>query len=183
MRAIGQGAFAECGRLKRAVLNEGLEILGVDERFCRYDGHGVFQGSALEGVELPGTLRRIESCAFSECEGLRSVALPDGLEYVGEQCFSRSGLEEFVAPAGLRRLCSQAFSGCRALKRVVLNEGLRALGSDCKGVFSFSGVEEITFPSTLQEVGMHVFSNCDGLKMIYLKDGCQVNFTRFKRPR
>ena len=71
LRTVHQGAFANCKSLKTAVLNEGLEALGTDE--CQQNGAmycGVFQGSALESVQLPKTLRRIEYRAFMDCKRL-----------------------------------------------------------------------------------------------------------------
>ena len=77
------------------VLNEGLETLGTDE--YTPDGrmwYGVFQESALESVELPSTLKRIEYNAFQSCKLLKSIVLPDRLEYIGEYCLWKSGLQE-----------------------------------------------------------------------------------------
>lgn len=70
------------------MLNEGLEVLGTDE--YPDDGrrwYGVFGGSALEYIELPSTLKRIEYSAFEDCKNLKSIGLPEMLEYIGEQCF------------------------------------------------------------------------------------------------
>ena len=46
--------------------------------------YGVFQESAVESVELPSTLKRIEYNTFKKCKNLRSIVLPDGLEFVGK---------------------------------------------------------------------------------------------------
>ena len=84
LRTIRQGAFYNCRNLKYVQLNEGLEVLGTDEYpsdrglYC-----GVFEGSALESVTLPSTLRRIGYRAFIGCEKLEAVSLPDGLEKIG----------------------------------------------------------------------------------------------------
>ena len=45
---------------------------------------GVFEGSALERVGLPSTLKRIEYNAFESCKNLKSINLPEMVEYVGE---------------------------------------------------------------------------------------------------
>ena len=47
---------------------------------------GVFEGSALERVELPSTLKRLGYKVFFGCGRLRSVRLPEQLEYIGKQC-------------------------------------------------------------------------------------------------
>ena len=65
LRTIAQGAFGKCESLKTVKFNEGLEVIGTDE----YDDDGgiwpgVFMKSALENIEFPSTLKRIEYCAF-----------------------------------------------------------------------------------------------------------------------
>ena len=71
VRTVSQGVFAACQDLRTAVLNEGLEILGSNE-YAQEDEllDGVFQGSALESIKLPATLKRIEYSAFTYCANL-----------------------------------------------------------------------------------------------------------------
>lgn len=87
LKVLRQSAFQDCKSLRYVKLNEGLEVLGTDEYPGDWDWCGVFQGSAVEYVELPSTLRRIECSTFAECENLKSIELPERLEYIGNQCF------------------------------------------------------------------------------------------------
>ena len=66
----------------------GLEALGTGEypEDGRIDNR-VFESSAVEHVELPLTLKRIEHCAFRGCLLLKSIELPEKLEYIGKHCF------------------------------------------------------------------------------------------------
>ena len=105
-------------------LNEGLEVLGTDEYPGGEDWCGVFHGSALESVELPSTLRRIEYSAFAYCARLKHIRLPEGLEVIGKAAFVGSGLEEVVFPSSVRRVCPYAFYECGWLRSAVLNERL-----------------------------------------------------------
>ena len=78
---ISQGAFAACKSLKTVRFGEGLEVLGADTYPDDYKiRRGVFEKSALEHIELPSTLRRIEQNAFRECRSLRDIRLPDRLD-------------------------------------------------------------------------------------------------------
>ena len=88
LRTIEQCAFCQCKNLKYAKFGEGLEVLGTDE-YPEDDGAwcGVFEESALERVELPSTLKRIEYSTFEKCKNLKRINLPDGLEYIGKCCF------------------------------------------------------------------------------------------------
>lgn len=88
LRTVSQGAFSQVGSLRKAVLNEGLEILGTNE--LKPDGDlylGVFQDSGLRGVKFPSTLKRIGNNAFAGCKNLRVVRFPERLEYLGKFCF------------------------------------------------------------------------------------------------
>lgn len=41
----------------------------------------------LEKVRLPSSLKRIGACAFSQCEALTEISLPDGAESLGSTVF------------------------------------------------------------------------------------------------
>ena len=58
------------------------EYFGDDEQMC-----GVFEESALENIKLPSTLRRIEYSVFKSCKNLKSIDLPEKIEYIGKRCF------------------------------------------------------------------------------------------------
>ena len=58
-------------------LNEGLEKLGEN----------AFYSSGIESIRLPSTLKRIEAKTFYGCKNLRSIEIPDNVEYVREGCF------------------------------------------------------------------------------------------------
>ena len=96
VRTVRQGSFSGAESLSSMILNEGLEVLGTDER--KPDGEiysGVFQESGLRHVRLPSTLKRIECDTFSDCKRLWSIRLPEELEHIGTKasrkaCWSRS---------------------------------------------------------------------------------------------
>lgn len=41
---------------------------------------------------LPATLKRIQFRAFAKCGSLTTIALPPGLQEIGEQAFAQSAL-------------------------------------------------------------------------------------------
>lgn len=64
------------------------------------------------------------------CKNLKTIELPDGLEYLGECCFSETGLESVDFPASLRTVSQGSFFQCESLKSVKFAEGLETLGTD-----------------------------------------------------
>ena len=123
LRKLGQGAFSWCDNLKSAVVNEGLEVLGTDRQFC--DAHqysGVFEGSTLQSIQLPSTLKRIVRDAFGDCENLTEVHLPDGLEVIEKSAFRNSGIKEIELPRALKEVGERALWS-DGLKTVWVDDG------------------------------------------------------------
>lgn len=159
VKAICQGAFCKCKNLRKAVLNEGLEVLGGNDGCC----DGAFGSSALDSIELPSTLRTIECRTFWFCENLRSVQLPDGLEKIGAWCFESSGITEIVLPKSMQEIDEYAFGECKGLKTVILNDGLEKLG-EC--VFSGSAIASVKLSSALKRIEGWMFKECKHLRSV-----------------
>ena len=168
--------------LRSAVLNEGLETLGTDE--CMPDGKrypGVFQESGLEHVKFPSTLTRIEYKTFMDCNELKSVHFPEGLEYIGNTAFSGAGLESVEFPDSVRTVAQGAFCLCKSLRSAKFGEGLEVLGTDeyadtgksFYGVFDESALERVWLPFTLRRIEYYAFAGCKNLKSIVLPENIE----------
>lgn len=83
----------------------------------------MFEGSRIESVVLPSTLKRIEYHAFSYCKNLKSINLPKDLEYLGDWCFCGSELAEAQIPrTGIKVGCC-TFEGCPLENSLVFRDG------------------------------------------------------------
>ena len=112
LRTIAQGAFCECQNLKTVKFCEGPEVLGTNERQSNGGAfRGIFEGSALECLELPRTLRRMGRQVFKNCGNLKCVTLPQGVELIGEMCFCKCGLENICFPSSVGEIRQEAFYG------------------------------------------------------------------------
>ena len=163
--------------------SEGLEVLGTGE--YENDGtllYGVFEESALEDVRLPSTLKKIKFRAFNVCTDLRSIKLPERLEYIGAEAFRESGLQSVAFPGSVRAVAQRAFLACEELRAVALNEGLETLGCSENDnemnlgglVFAGCGIENIRIPSTLKLIEATAFVGCKDLKRIEFIEGREV---------
>ena len=73
-----------CRSLKVVKFSNGLKTIGTNEYYANGSSlYGVFEGSTVEHVELPRTLKRIEYNAFKSCKDIESIVLPEELEYIG----------------------------------------------------------------------------------------------------
>ena len=110
LRRICQGAFSKCENLRTAKISEGLALLGTDGYTPKGNlFRGVFDRSALESVELPKTLKRIEYRAFNGCRNLKDILLPEGLEFIGKEAFYKSKLAGVSIPASILKIEDRAF--------------------------------------------------------------------------
>ncbi|MBQ8016327.1 MAG: leucine-rich repeat domain-containing protein, partial [Clostridia bacterium] len=98
--------------------------------------------NAVGAIEIPSTVTKIRSSAFSGCNAITEVTVPSSVTSIG----------------------SNAFDGCTALKKVVIE------GSNCKisskAFNSCSSLEEITLPSKLSAIEDGTFADCISLKSI-----------------
>ncbi len=126
----------------------------------------------LTGVVLPERLVKIGASAFSGCRSLRSVNLPESLEYIGndafygtaitsidlpdglksigDNAFSDSGLTSVVIPGSVSYMGKSAFESCNDLRNVIVEEGVRIIG-DYAFAYNFN-LEKISLPSTLTRI-------------------------------
>lgn len=73
-----------CRSLKIVKFSNGLKTIGTNDYYDNGNAlYGVFEGSTVEHVELPRTLKRIEYNAFKSCKDIESIVLPEELEYIG----------------------------------------------------------------------------------------------------
>lgn len=84
----------------------------------------MFYESAIENVQLPSTLRKIENYAFVNCRNLRSIRLPERLEKIGERCFCGCRLADIAFPASVEEIGERAFYGNR-LRQVTFEKDSR----------------------------------------------------------
>lgn len=74
-------------------------------------------------MKLPSTLKRIEYSVFEGCSNLRSIKLPDNLEYIGKRSFMKSGLSKVQIPKTGVKAEGNAFIGCPAKESIVFRDG------------------------------------------------------------
>ena len=121
----------------------GYALAGLDGDFESYE-----IPAEVEGLPVVG----IEKC---NCFHLRSLVLPENVEWIGIGAMQCYDIHEISFPASLRRIADKAFEFPNALRRLDLNEGLEVIGSE-----AFTGVErlyEVNLPSTLKEIGSDAF--------------------------
>ena len=88
-----------------------------------YSGAIVIPETITTGSGYTYRVVQVADGAFSNCTGLTSVTLPDGVKKIGSQVFSGcTELQSVSLPTSLTEMGSNAFANCGKLRRVTLNQ-------------------------------------------------------------
>lgn len=122
-------------RIKEVTILEGIVCIGFY----------AFRGSNVEKVNLPTTLKEIESGAFADCNMLSEIRIPDQCSFsgsfvgckllensskmviIGDKLDSCSSAKKtsIQIPKSVTHVCAYAFYECSALKELVLHKNVK----------------------------------------------------------
>ena len=119
-----------------AVLEDGLHMVG---------SYGISNNAKLTDVKMASTVQFLKNNAFSSCEALESIELPEGLLYIGDQAFQGDPLKSVTLPGSLKYVGTQAF------------ESLKYDYSTYPATVTYVGAPEITLGGGVTGLGWNAF--------------------------
>ena len=123
--------------------------------------------SSLMYVTLPSTLTSIEQYAFTYCNSLKELIIPEGITSIPKEMASyTSSLERVVFPSTLVSIGELSFRTSNLSGGVVIPEGCTTISSYA---FKGAGVTSVTLPSTLETVGQDIFYDCISITTVNSK--------------
>lgn len=112
-------------------------------------------------------VKGLSDYAFSRCENLTSVVIPDGITSIGKSTFSGcKGLTSIVIPDGVTSIGEAAFSLCT---NAVTIDIPNSVTDDSFGDYVFGGCESLTainIPEGVSRIGSSAFRDCKSLKSV-----------------
>lgn len=128
---IGEGAFIFCYKLASVNIPEGVDKI-EKETFMSCE--------SLTTVTIPASVDSIMGHAFGKCEKLKPLELPVGdLVYIGEGAFSGcEALEKVVIPEGVTMIDTEAFRGCENLRSVTIPSTIKLIEHEITGTITYA---------------------------------------------
>lgn len=110
----------------------------------------------------------IANDAFSECEELKSISIPNSITTIGDRAFYYCDkLLSIDIPESVTCMGEYVFEYCTSLNRISLPNNTTKITS---GMFSLcSSLDELTIPNTTTYIGDHALQGCN-IKNITLPD-------------
>ena len=121
----------------------------------------------LKSITIPDSVSEIGESAFEGCDSLKSIVLGKGITVIGESAFSECvSLKSIVIPDSVTVIGESAFEGCDSLKSIVLGKGVTVIGesafSECVSLKS------IVIPDSVTKIGESAFEDCVNLESVVL---------------
>lgn len=148
---VNDNAFAYCGQLEKAVLDERLDSIG-----CQ----AFMNTTSLSEISIPDKVEYIGSKCFSY-SGIKNVKLPKNNFFTviyNKTFFECANLEEVILPDSIYQICSYAFANCKSLQRINL-DNIKLLFDKA---FAGTALEKITLAA--RKIGSWTFAQCKNLK-------------------
>ena len=113
LKYIGDDVFAGSGLKTFRMPNNDMEL-----------GYRVFSNcKQLESIELSSKLDEIPKHFLYKCSALESIQIPESVSKIEERAFAGSGLKELVSPSKIEGFDLSAVKGCKNLDGVSFPEG------------------------------------------------------------
>ena len=189
----GVVASGTCGENLTWVLDEDgtLMISGEGEMQNYYSpSNAPWYGKRIEiaSVVVELGVTSIGVRAFSKCENLTNVNLPESVICIGNAAFfDCKALTDVYIPDYVTEIGDSVFSVCRCLKNVSIPGTLLSIGERVFEACNFTleiragatsvasrmfycceGLQSVSIPEGVTSIGTQAFSGCSGLKRVYL---------------
>jgi hypothetical protein len=118
-----------------------------------------------ENIDIPSSIdglpvRELKEYLFANCEKLKTVTIPDGVQEIGKYVFVECDKLEIIRiPEGVKSVNEGLFKYCKSLKTVELPQSLTHIED-----YAFAGcgaMEYIYIPESVKFIGTHAFSGCN----------------------
>ena len=162
------------------------EHVVVPEGVTELDWPNCFTNENLRSVELPDTIKTIDSRSFPDmgrtladengfCRAgkflvnyvgnAEIIVVPEGITELGWDAISgNKTVKKLVLPSSIEVIGIRALKGCEQLEEVVFAENSPSFkGFDSCAFAECSKLEKINFPKSIEMIGGEVFSGCDKL--------------------
>ncbi|MCQ2261371.1 MAG: leucine-rich repeat domain-containing protein [Bacteroidales bacterium] len=133
----------------------------------------------LTNVTLPNTVASIEDAAFYHCSRLTYVSIPTSATAIGQFAFCYCvNLTSISLPDSVATIGQYAFKGCNSLTNVSFGKYLSYIGPDA--FEECINLIDVTIPSNVASIGAEAFANCINLRHVAFNarqcDDCYVPF-------
>jgi hypothetical protein len=105
--------------------------------------------------------------AFNECDGLKSIIIPDSVTNIDSMAFHLCTSLNSIEFGGVTSIGENAFTYCTSLASITVPDGVTSIGAYAFDVCS--SLTSVVIPDSVTSIGGGIFYNCESLTDITFK--------------
>ena len=134
------------------------------------DARNLVYQSAIQKVEIGGSVTSIGSSAFYRCYSLSSITIPHGVTSIGSSAFYYCySLSSITIPHGVTSIGNSAFYYCSSLSSITIPDSVKSKNGSA--FYSCYSLSSITIPDSVTSIDSNMFYNCYSLSSITIPHG------------
>ncbi len=139
----------------------------------------------ITSVEIPSSVKTIETGAFQYCEKLASVNIPNSVTTIGVAAFRNCALTSVVIPSSVTQIGAyydrNAFQGCPSLQSIVVEADNEVFDSrdNCNAIIKtstnelYTGCKNTAIPNSVAYIVDYAYYGCSGLTALTITKNIQ----------
>lgn len=171
VKEIPKELFSHCNCLEKVLFT------GITGKITSI-GYSAFGYTALKEFEIPENVKKIGKMAFFKTEQLTEITLPKKLKTIYRQAFFESGLKSITLPDSVEFAETECFRDCCNLEEVTLPAKGFVVPD---GMFmSCEALKKVNNADKIVQLGKYAFYGTDSLKQIDLSSVAYIGGNAFE---
>ena len=152
------------------IIPETIEFKGLTYRVTSIGAEAFTWCESLKSIVIPNGVTSIGNMAFYQCSSLTKIAIPNSVTSIGERAFENcKKLTSIIIPNNVKSIEDLTFSSCIALTEIVIPNSVTSIGYEA---FEFcSSLKSLVIPARVTEIEESAFVGCSALTSIIVAEG------------
>ena len=136
--------------------------------------------NTLQTIVIPDSVTSIGSYAFSYCTSLTTITIPDSVTSIDQGAFfSCERLTSITIPDSVTSIGDSVFQNCRSLTTITIPDSVTSIGQ--VAFHNCTSLTTITIPNSVKRIDIGVFGSCTSLLSITIPFSVRgIEYNAFK---